>query len=85
MKNQAKNLCTCVDLVIATCINYVRYVFTLNFIKDLTEEATQSRRDTLKYGLESPLQNYYLFNCSRKNTVRMISICIYRYIHLYSM
>jgi len=30
--------------------------------------------DNLKFGLLSPLQNYYHFNCSRKTNVRLTTV-----------
>ena len=44
--------------------------------KEMTEmKATmRPRSNTLKYGLQSPLHDYYHFNCSRENNVRIISI-----------
>ena len=47
-----------------------------NEIKELKETGMSSQfTDTLKFGLQSPLHDYYHFNCSRKNSVRTVS-CI---------
>ena len=36
----------------------------------------ESETNLLKYGISSPLQNYYHFNCSRQNNV-CNSVCIH--------
>ena len=45
------------------------------------EIVTRPRTNTLKYGLQSPLHDYYHFNCSRQNSnVRKINTELHTYI-----
>ena len=47
---------------------------SLNYTKELAEVGitTRPRMNTLKYGLQSPLHDYYHFNCYRQNDVRTV-------------
>ena len=61
---------------------YIHLVCTYIHTKELTEVGMtkRPRTDTLKYGLASPLHDYYHFNCSRQNSVRMHGFNITSYI-----